>query len=306
MKCIKLTYKSPLHGSVYCEGLQNGNDNCVVFGPYGVLSMYNKGEDVLMFMTENMEDLAPYVPESLRSLIVSAVFGKIDECNGGIYLLTEIFVTQEPTDIQYRQISQWICGQLSDGWGEHLEQTEVMSETVTFTQTVFDEDTFEFSDEETRYTASYYIRPWADDSSWWLNLDSNETVEINIKQQQSNPSVQCATCELQPNGEYHVRTVYKFDTKQDVLNAIKNSGMCYCTEFTNWIENFGTFGNNIRLYAVCVGGGLFCKFLDMLGVMDDTCERARLFILDAETGEIELEEYGEQEHKDFYTDLLTK
>lgn len=183
MKCTRLTFKSPLHGSVYCEGLTEEHNNRVEFGPYGVLQMYNRGEDLLMFFTDRCEDLKDCVPEELKELVVKADFGETLEHDGGLYLLTHIYVNQEPTEEQYSLIVGWITGQLSDGWGEGLEGDTVFTEDVKFNTTVFDEDTFEFTEEELYYTAHYYIHPWVYGPSWSVEEMLRQTVELVVDEE---------------------------------------------------------------------------------------------------------------------------
>lgn len=185
MKCTRLTFKSPLHGSVYCEGLVEEDDNRVDFGPDGVLQMYNRGEDVRMFMTENCEDLKDCVPDELKKLVVKADFGETLEHDGQLYLVTHIYVNQEPTEEQYSRIVDWVKGQLSDGWGEGLEGHIVLTESVKFTTTVFDEDTFEFTEEEQYHTACYYIHPWVYGHGWRVEELLRQTVELVVEEEPS-------------------------------------------------------------------------------------------------------------------------
>lgn len=179
MRCEKLTFISPLNGSVYCEGLVNEDDNRVDFGPYGVLQLYNRDESVLFYLTDNLAELKSGVPDSLTDIVVSAVFGNCSEENGGLYLSTEIYVRRFPTEEEYRTLTEWIIGQLSDGWGERLEQEEVLRETISFNHTVFDEDTAEFTEEESNDIAHYYLHPWQYGNRWSLELKSRENVELD-------------------------------------------------------------------------------------------------------------------------------
>lgn len=182
MKCEKLTYKSPLYGSVYCEDCIDSPDSRVDFGPYGVLQLYNRGDDLMRFLSDRQEDLKEYVPEELEGLVVKAVFGIDYVEDGKVYLLTEMYVRQEPTEFQYRLILEWITGQLSDGWGEGLEQQQVLEEKVRFNKPIFDEDTCEFAEEEIHSTAYFYVHPWSSNCNWVLDLVSNETVELDIEE----------------------------------------------------------------------------------------------------------------------------
>ena len=184
MKCKKLTFVSPLNGSVYCEGLVNEDDNRVDFGPYGVLQLYNRDDRVLLTMTEQCSELKNYVPDELLGLVLSAVFGNTLVYKSGLYLATEIWVRQEPTELQLELLRNWITGQLSDGWGERLDQMELFREHIYFTHTVFDEDTIEFTDEEMSYEAHYFLHPWQYGPGWRLELLSSEDAEMNTSEEE--------------------------------------------------------------------------------------------------------------------------
>jgi hypothetical protein len=97
--------------------------------------------------------------------------------------LTHIYVNQEPTEEQYSLIVEWITGQMSDGWGEGLEGDTVFMETIQFTTTLFDEDTFEFTNEEQYYTAHYHIHPWVYGQDWNVEEMLRQTVELVVDEE---------------------------------------------------------------------------------------------------------------------------
>lgn len=180
MNCMKYTYKSPLNGSVYCEGLVNADDYRVDFGPEGVCSLYNRDDSVMRFLTDHIEDLKEYVPDGLQGVVVSAVFGLAFIEDGEMYLLTEVCTRQELTPYQRSELEDWIRGQLSDGWGEGLEQKEVFQEDIRFDITKFDEDECEFEQDYEYQTAQYYLHPWQYGPGWSLTLSDMEQVEVDI------------------------------------------------------------------------------------------------------------------------------
>lgn len=303
MKCYKLIYKSPMFGSVYCDDLFEESDNRVDLGPRGMYALYCRGNEVDSFLDSNIEELGEYVPDELKELVVQATFGKYDDDCCEMYFITEICVKQEPNDLQHRQIIDWITGQMSDGWGEGLEQREVFEETVYKKVPHFDKDTCTFEDDEERVYAHYYIHPWKS-SDFYIELVDKEIADVDIPCEE--PVVHCAICKLQENGGYEVRTLYKLSSVQSVIECIRNSGTCYDEEFTRWLENFGTLGQNVELYFVCVNQGIFTKFSTVLGVLDMQTQRARIFTLDTKYESLNVDEYMEEELKHFYTDLMTK
>lgn len=196
MKCTKLIYRSPVFGSVQCEDLPNEDSRCIDFGPAGAYALYEKGPEVEMFLTEHSEDLSFCIPEELEDLVVKALFGCCHLQHGEMYLLTEIYARQEPTDFQHSQIISWIAGQMSDGWGEGVEQHEVFTESVRSIITHFDEDECEFRDEEVMCPAYYYLHPWANDSTWSVDLVSTQEVELDIEELDTNEELRQAVLKI--------------------------------------------------------------------------------------------------------------
>ena len=182
MKCTKLIYKSPVFGSVQCDDLPTENNRHVDFGPAVACKLYEKGPQVEMFLTDNIEDLADCVPEALEGLVIKAIFGTCHLEYGQMYLLTEIYVRQEPTADQRSQIVSWIEGQMSDGWGEGLEQKEAYTESVDVKVPYFDEDECEYAEGEYEADVCYYLHPWAHDANWWVELVSCQTAELDIEE----------------------------------------------------------------------------------------------------------------------------
>ena len=199
MKCMKLTYKSPLNGSVYCEGLVDEDDNRVDFGPYGVLQLYNRDDRLMRMLSDNCEDLRDCIPEELEGLVVKAVFGIDFVGDSGMYLLTEVYVSRQPAEREYVDIHQWVVGQLSDGWGEGLEQEAFNFEDVRFSRTVFDEDLCEFTEEEICYTARYYVHPWQHGPGWHLDLISEELVELDVGELEEPTELERALKDINDN-----------------------------------------------------------------------------------------------------------
>lgn len=180
MKLKKLTYQSPLFGSVYCEERIEAPDNRIELGRYGTLQLYNRGDDMMRLLSDRSADLKDFVPEELEELVVKAVFGIDFVDEDGVYLLTEVYTRQDPTAYEYQLLQEWITGQLSDGWGEGLEQQEVLREPLTWQAPYFDEDTCEWTEEEYRADAYYYVHPWCSRSDWYLDLINHEEVELDI------------------------------------------------------------------------------------------------------------------------------
>ena len=83
--------------------------------------------------------------------------------NGQFCLVHHVWIKGQLDEISEEEIhavEEYIMGQLSDGWGEGLEQREWMNHYVEWSQPYFDTDSAEFEEEYFRDNVSYYLVPW--------------------------------------------------------------------------------------------------------------------------------------------------
>lgn len=175
MKLTKYTFKTPLFGSIACEGLIPDTDGRIDLSPEQMCRLYDQGEELLMFLTENIEDLAPYVPEELKNVVLRAIFGEFAMIGGRMYLRTYIYTEEPLTETGIDQVQEWITGQMSDGWGEGLEQHEWWTRTIKKPTMYFDEYSLEFEEDEEIYEVGYYAEPWRIGE---FNIDLEEVEEV--------------------------------------------------------------------------------------------------------------------------------
>lgn len=302
MKLYKYTFRSPLTGSICCDELFREDDGVKELESLDMARLYNADPDLSDFLEKNKEDLTQYLPDYFKKMMMCKLeVGDYGVVNGDLCLLAHVWTTTKLTENQIGDVSEYISGQYSDGWGEGLEQREWRTDSVQIPIIDFDIYEGEWEEDSDSAGAYFYVHPW-NDNQFFIELHYCEEEEIPDPE----PVVQSAKCEIMPNGGYSVRTVYRLNSEEEVLNHIKNSGLIYSDEFYQWIKNFGTFGQNLYLYLVVVNEGLFNKILPMLGVLYKDASRANLFSIDAESGEINLDEYMEEESMDFYNDLLNK
>jgi hypothetical protein len=301
MKRYKYTFKSPLNGSIQCDDLFIDTRGRLELNAEAMALIYNEDDRLASFLENNAEDLTEYIREELKSIVHKLEVGDYGIFAGELCLLAHVWTTSKMTDEQVREVMSYITGQYSDGWGEGLEQREWREDKVDIETPCFDVTEADWDVKRTYAYAYFYVRPWNRDN-YSIELQYFEEEDIPDPE----PVVQSAKCELMPNGGYIVRTVYRLNSEEGVLNCIKNSGLLYSDEFYRWIKDFGTFGQNTHLYLVVVNEGLYNKILPMLGVLYKDASRANLFSIEAESGEINLEEYMEEESQDFYNDMLNK
>ena len=188
MECKKYVFKSPVFGSVYCEALTEERDNRVYFGPDGAYHLYNRDKDdgiLEDIISELAEDLKEYVADGLKDIVVSALFGKFHLEDEKLYLLTEVCVKRTLSDEELYVLRSWITGQMSDVWGESLENWEVFIETINTTVPVFDSHLCIFYEDEHEAIAYYNYEAYQYGSEWSLELLRVDTVDIDVPEEVS-------------------------------------------------------------------------------------------------------------------------
>lgn len=179
MKLTKYTFKTPLFGSIACEDLLPDAAGRIDLCPEQMCSLYDQGEKLLMFLNENIEDLAPYISEELENVVLRAVFGDCAMIGGRMYLRTYIYTEEPLTETGIDQVQEWITGQMSDGWGEGLEQLEWWTRKIKKPTLYFDEFSCDFEEDEEIYEVSYYVEPWSSEG-FTVDLEEVEEVEEAI------------------------------------------------------------------------------------------------------------------------------
>ena len=179
MKLTKYTFRTPLFGSIDCEEVLSGTDGRIELSPEQMCKMYDKGSELLIFLSENADELSSCVPEELSSLILKAEFGDCALISGKMWLRTYIYTEDDVTDSGLEAIEEWITGQMSDGWGEGLEQKPWKTERVQKPVVYFDEYSLEFEEDEEFCQAYFYAHPW-ESKEFEIYLEDEEEVEEDM------------------------------------------------------------------------------------------------------------------------------
>jgi|GEM_PF-384013 len=74
--------------------------------------------------------MAEYLPDELRAKI-SSIFPSIEFAGDDYYCVTKMELTAPLTSAEMSALKEWWSGQLSDGWGEGLEQREIKDGSET-------------------------------------------------------------------------------------------------------------------------------------------------------------------------------
>lgn len=223
MKLNKYTFRTPLFGSIYCEELFTQGDGRKDLTPEQMAYLYDIHTGTFCaFLEEAREDLTFAVPEELSSCIVKAEFGDWGMYDGKMYLLTHIWVKDSLSTETMTHIQEWISGQMSDGWGESLEQDEWREERIQARETYFDDDTLEFEEEYVTYFANYYMNPWNSEEFY---VDFYDHTEDDLE------------TETQEVGHLELRGVTKTVYRIPNRLALRNFTTTYhCPELTHHLD----------------------------------------------------------------------
>jgi hypothetical protein len=160
-------------------------------------SIHNRSDKLGDFLRKNMEDLTVFVPEQIRDIVVKAEFGDFTQDDGGMCFLTEIYVRRMPDALEEELLREWIVGQMSDGWGENLEQREFMCEELGWTQPSFDPYHSIWVEEEFTAYAHYYVIPWT--NNFCMDLIDDMVVEIDLPEEDKPTELELALKEINEN-----------------------------------------------------------------------------------------------------------
>lgn len=180
MKLMKYTFRTPLFGSIQAEELLSDTDGRIELSPEQMCRLYDQNEELLMFLTENSDDLASCVPEELQYVVLRAEFGDCAMISGKMYLRTHIWTAEDVDETVIIRLTDWITGQMSDGWGEGLEQREWRNERIRKPVMYFDECSCEFEEDYEDCWVSYYVHPW-NSHEFEMYLEDAEEVEEEVE-----------------------------------------------------------------------------------------------------------------------------
>lgn len=168
MKTTHFRFKTPCYGRIYGESVFEGT-------PYEsegqdidasvMATLYERHPELSVFLDRNKEEMTQYIDSENKPLedVVRLELGDYGVFNGRFCLVHHVWIKGQLDEISEEEIhavEEYIMGQLSDGWGEGLEQREWMDQDVEWSQLYFDTDSAEFEEEFFRDNVSYYLVPW--------------------------------------------------------------------------------------------------------------------------------------------------
>ena len=181
MKTTHFRFKTPCRGRICDDGVFEGTpyeNEGQEISPTTMARLYARYPQLSQFLERNKEEMTQYIDSENKPLedVVRLELGDYGVFNGRFYLIHHVWIKGQIDEISEEEllaVQEYILGQLSDGWGEGLEQREWLNHDVEWSRPYFDEDSADFEDEYFRGTVSYYVVPWNADIII-TQLDSEE------------------------------------------------------------------------------------------------------------------------------------
>ena len=168
MKTTHFRFKTPCYGRIYGDSVFEGT-------PYEsegqdidasvMATLYERHPELSVFLDRNKEEMTQYIDSANKPLedVVRLELGDYGVFNGRFCLVHHVWIKgqfDEISEEEIQAVEEYIMGQLSDGWGEGLEQRAWMSHYIEWSQPYFDTDSAEFEEEDFRDDVGYYLEPW--------------------------------------------------------------------------------------------------------------------------------------------------
>ena len=181
MKTNHFRFITPCYGRIYGDSVFEGT-------PYehegqeinatAMARLYESYPQLSEFLERNKEEMTQYIDSENKPLedVVRLELGDYGVFNSRFCLVHHVWIKGQIDEISEEEIhavEEYIMGQLSDGWGEGLEQREWMNHSIEWSHPYFDEYSADFEEEYFRDNVSYYLVPWNSEIEI-TQLDSEE------------------------------------------------------------------------------------------------------------------------------------
>ena len=186
MKTTHFRFMTPCYGRIYGDTVFEGT-------PYesegqeidaaAMARLYEWHPQLSQFLERNKEEMTQYIDSENKPLedVVRLELGDYGVFNGQFCLVHHVWIKGQLDEISEEEIQaveEYIMGQLSDGWGEGLEQRAWLTQSVEWTRPYFDEYSADFEEEYFSDTVSYYLVPW--NSAIEITQLDSEECELDV------------------------------------------------------------------------------------------------------------------------------
>lgn len=181
MKTTHFRFITPCHGRIYGDSVFEGTpyeSEGQEINATAMARLYESYPQLSEFLERNKEEMTQYIDSENKPLedVVRLELGDYGVFNSRFCLVHHVWIKGQPDEISEEEIQaveEYIMGQLSDGWGEGLEQLEWLNHSIEWSHPYFDEYSAEFEEEYFRDTVRYYLDPWNSEIEI-TQLDSEE------------------------------------------------------------------------------------------------------------------------------------
>lgn len=186
MKTTHFRFSTPCYGRIYGDSVFEGTpyeNEGQEISATTVARLYEKYPELSQFLERNKEEMTQYIDSENKPLedVVRLELGDYGVFNGRFRLVHHVWIKGQIDEISEEEIQaveEYIMGQLSDGWGEGLEQRAWLIQSVEWSRPYFDEDSADFEEEYFSDTVSYYLVPW--NSGMKITQLDSEECELDV------------------------------------------------------------------------------------------------------------------------------
>lgn len=181
MKTTHFRFRTPCYGRIYGDSVfegtayeSGGQEICAT----AMANLYERYSQLSEFLERNKEEMTQYIDSENKPLqdVVRLELGDYGVFDGRFCLVHHVWIKGQLDEISEEElhaVEEYIMGQLSDGWGEGLEQREWLNHYVEWSHPYFDTASAQFEEEDLRDNVSYYLVPWNSEMKI-TQLDSEE------------------------------------------------------------------------------------------------------------------------------------
>lgn len=181
MKTTHFRFRTPCYGRIYGDSVFEGTpyeNEGQEISAIAMANLYESHPELSEFLERNKEEMTQYIDSKNKPLedVVRLELGDYGVFDGRFCLVHHVWIKGQPDEISEEEllaVKEYIMGQLSDGWGEGLEQREWLNHSIEWSRPYFDEYSADFEEEYFRDTVSYYLAPWKSEMKI-IQLDSEE------------------------------------------------------------------------------------------------------------------------------------
>ena len=181
MKTTHIRFRTPCYGRIYGDSVFEGTpyeSGGMELSATAMVRLYERYPQLSEFLERNKEEMTQYIDSENKPLedVARLELGDYGVFDGRFCLVHHVWIKGQLDEISEEElhaVEEYIMGQLSDGWGEGLEQSDWLSHFVEWSQPYFDTDSVQFEEEDFRDIVRYHLVPWKSEMKI-IQLDSEE------------------------------------------------------------------------------------------------------------------------------------